>query len=176
MKREIFHGSTVEECINKACSELNIRKSDIKYEILEEKNSFFKKKARIAVEFEDKSNEKSVDGTVCVIDGKIIVTDPKEKGSFAKIIIPQNIFVTIDGVQAFGKKEINSSMNIKVKFDEVEKPTRKLNISITPDNLEVYVDINYINKNEFKLKDSPESNEILLEAEILKQEKPPFLH
>ncbi|MFL0251810.1 flagellar assembly protein A [Clostridium neuense] len=173
MNREIFNGSTVEECINKACNELNISKSDIKYEILEERNGIFKKKAQIAVEVEEEKDEKSVDGTACIINGKLIVTNPKENGDFAKIVIPQNIFVIIDGVQVFGKKEVNNSMNIKFKFDEIEKPTRKLNISITPDNLEAYIDISYVSKNEFKLKDVPESNEIILEPEVSKQQRPP---
>lgn len=173
MKREIFNGSTVEECINKACEELNIKRNDIKYKILMEKSGLFVKKAQIEVEVEDENHEDSIDGTVCVSDGKFIVTDPKGSGSFAKIIIPENIFVIIDGVQAFGKKEINSSMNIKYQFNEVEKPERRLNIDVTPDNLEVYVDISYINKNEFKIKDVSEGNEIFLEAEVLKQEVPP---
>lgn len=171
MKREIFNGSTVEECINKACHELSIKRSDIKYEILIEKKGVFIKKAQIAVEIQDDNG--NIDGTACVTDGKLIVVDPKGNGNFAKIIIPQNIFAVIDGVQVFGKKQINKSMNIKFKFDEVEKPMRKLNIDVTPDNLEVYIDINYVNKSEFKLKDVPQSNEILLEAEVLRSQKPP---
>lgn len=172
MEREIFNGSTVEECINKACEKLNIERNNIKYEVLMEKSGIFIKKAQIAVEVEDKNYKDGVDGTACVANGKIIVTDPKGNGSLAKIVIPENIFVIINGAQVFGKKEINSSMNIKIKFNEVEKPQRKLNISVTPDNLEVYVDISYINKNEFKLKDIPESNEIFLQAEVLKKENP----
>lgn len=174
MKREIFNGSTVEECINKACEELNIQKSDIKYQILMEKNGIFVKKAQIAVEFEDENYKDSIDGTVQIVAGKFVVTDPKGNGKFAKIIIPENIFVIIDGVQAFGKKEINSSMTIKFKFNQVEKPERRLNIEVSPDNLEVYVDISYVNKNEFKIKDAAPNNEILLEAEVVKQEKPPI--
>lgn len=173
MKREIFNGSTVEECINKACEELNIKRNDIKYEVLMKKSGLFVKKAQIEVEVEDESDEDSIDGTVCVSGGKFIVTDPKGSGSLAKIIIPENIFVIIDGVQAFGKKEINSLMNIKFQFNEIEKPERRLNINVTPDSLEVYVDISYVSKNQFKLKDIPKSNEILLEAEVIKQEKPP---
>jgi len=174
MKREIFSGSTVEECINMACEKLNITRDDIKYEVLMEKSGIFIKKAQIAVEVEDKIYKDSVDGTVCVVNGKLIVTDPKGNGNFAKILIPENIFVVVDGVQAFGKKEINSSMNIKIQFNEVEKPQRKLNISVTHDNLEAYIDISYVSKNKFKLKDAPESNEILLEAEVLKKENPPI--
>lgn len=173
MKREIFNGSTVEECVNKACKELNIKQGDIKYQVLMEKSGIFIKKAQIEVEVEEENHKNGIDGTVCVADGKFIITDPKGNGSFAKIIIPENIFVIIDGAQVFGKKEVNSSMNIKYQFNEVEKPQRRLNIDVTSDNLEVYVDITYINKNKFKIKDAPKSNEIFLKAEVLKQENSP---
>lgn len=171
MKKEIFNGSTVEECINKACHELSIKRSDIKYEVLIEKKGVFIKKAQIAVEIQN--NKGDIDGTASVVDGKLIVTDPKENGNFAKIVIPENIFVVIDGVEVFGRKEINKSMDIKFKFDEVEKPMRKLNINVTPDNLEVYIDINYVNKIEFKLKDVPQNNEITLETDVLRSQNPP---
>lgn len=42
MKKEIFNGSTVDDCIMQACRKYNLTKDDIKYEVIEEKREYLK--------------------------------------------------------------------------------------------------------------------------------------
>ncbi|WP_234119554.1 flagellar assembly protein A [Clostridium hydrogenum] len=173
MKKQSFTGSTVEECIKNACMELSIKEEELKYEVVYKKTGLFRKKAEILVELEEKNsnqeeNEKSSsNGTVTILNGQIQVKDPINNGKQATINIPGNINVSIDGVQVSGRKEINSSSVVEVSFKTIEKPQRILKISVSPDKSEAYLDIEYVNKKELKLKDQPEANSIFLESEVI---------
>lgn len=180
MKKQSFTGSTVEECIKNACMELSIKEEKLKYEVVYKKTGLFRKKAEILVELEEKINnqeeneENLSNGTVTVLNGKIKVKDPINNGKQATINIPGNINVSIDGVQVSGRKEVSSSNVVEVGFKTVEKPQRILKISVSPDKLEAYLDIEYVNKKEFKLKDQPEANSIFLESEVTNTQEPPI--
>ncbi|KHD38368.1 hypothetical protein NL50_02350 [Clostridium acetobutylicum] len=177
MEREVFNGSTIDECIEKACNKYNVLKEDIKYEVIEVKNGIFKKKASIAVEIVDKSENKESedkkDGTIQILDGKIVVKDPAEGGKSATIVVPKNIGVKVNDKDVKDSSEVCSSSNIEVVFQEIEKPERRINISTSPDKMNAYISISYINKKVYKLKDAESSNKVVLESEVLRVEKPP---
>lgn len=176
MDKEIISGTTVEECLEKACSKYNLSKNNIKYEVIEVKNGLFKKRASIEVEIVDNSNEENnkKDGNVEILNGKINVKDPEEGGECAKIVVPSNIGVQINGKEVKGTGEIYNSSDIEIYFHEIEKPERKVAINTSPDKMNAYISINYVNKNVYKLKDALASNKVVLESEILRIEKPPM--
>lgn len=183
MESEIFTGSTVEECIEKACSKLHTSKDKLRYEVLKEKHGLFKKTAEISVKLENteekdlgKADDKLkqvLNGTVCIKDGKIIVKDSKESGKPAKVSIPSNIDVVIDGKHVSGTQEVYASNIIEVYFEEIEKPQRRMDIVVSSNKLEVYAGIEYVKKNHFKLQDAEEANVVFLKEEVFKTEAPP---
>ncbi|PJI09810.1 MULTISPECIES: flagellar assembly protein A [Clostridium] len=180
MKNEIFNGSTVDDCIVQACKKYNLTKADIKYEVIEEKRGIFKKKASIKVQIIDKNNKnkelqhENSNGTIQVLNSKIIVKDPKEGGNNAVIVVPKNINVKIDGKEVTGENEVSSSNIIEIYFHEIEKPERRADISVSSDKMSAYVNITYTNKNIYKLKDTKPSARVVLQEEILRTEKPPI--
>ncbi|NYC93841.1 Jag N-terminal domain-containing protein [Clostridium acetobutylicum] len=129
MEREVFNGSTIDECIEKACNKYNVLKEDIKYEVIEVKNGIFKKKASIAVEIVDKSenkeSENKKDGTIQILDGKIVVKDPVEGGKSATIVVPKNIGVKVNDKDVKDSSEVCSSSNIEVVFSGNRKTGKK---------------------------------------------------
>lgn len=181
MKKEIFNGSTVDDCIMQACRKYNLTKDDIKYEVIEEKKGIFKRRASIEVQVINKDNENKglqhenhdSNGTVQILNSKIIVKNSEKNGNNAVIVVPKNIDAKIDGKEVTGENEVSSSNIIEIYFHENEKPERKTDISVSPDKMNAYMNITYTNKNIYKLKDVKPSHRVILEEEILRTEKPP---
>lgn len=189
--KKVYCESTVEKCLHAASDELNIPIEEMKYTVLEEKKSFFKKKAKIEVEFfDEKSNGKEFknledveikencdldnenDGTIEIIDGKIIITNPEEGGKPAAILVGNDIKVLVDGLEIKGKKEVFKENEIEVIFNEING-SRELKIDLSESYMEAYATINYKPKYEYKLKDRKKNGTAILEAEIESQINPP---
>lgn len=185
MEKQVFTGSTVEECIKNACTKLKLKEENLRYTIISKKTGFFRKKVEISVELneelknkeeivEDSSNLKVEDGTVIVSNGQFKVKDPINGGRPAVISVPKNISISIDGVQVTGRKEVNGSNIIEVFFETIEKPQRILKISVSPNKCEAYLDVEYISRKEYRLKDHEEANVVFLEREVINTQKPPL--
>lgn len=54
MGKKLFQGSTVDECIKIALAELNISKDNLKYEIIEEKKDFSRKRQSLKLKLKKK--------------------------------------------------------------------------------------------------------------------------
>ncbi|MCY6959532.1 flagellar assembly protein A [Clostridium brassicae] len=200
MAEKIFCGKALDECLELASSELNISKENIQYEIIENKQRFFKRKVSIKVNvYEDElsfnkdesdkkeSNEEDLkiqdlehkktkvqNGKIKVENGKIIVKDPKEDGRPAILRVPKgNMKVLVDNVEVDYQKEVYEESNIEVIFEE-SVAQRIMNISISPDNMKVFINISYVPKKTYKLKDSKEEIQLTLENEVDKIENPPL--
>ncbi|PRR79379.1 hypothetical protein CLLI_08590 [Clostridium liquoris] len=115
-------------------------------------------------------NEKS--GKVKVENGNIIVTNPKQDGLPAFIIIDPSMKIIIDGKQAVGKVEVYEESSIEICLEEIP-PTRHLDISTTNEKMECYMTLTYSPGNIYALKDSKESNSISLEKILKAQKMPP---
>ncbi|WML35520.1 flagellar assembly protein A [Clostridium sp. OS1-26] len=204
--KKLYTESSLEKCIETASEGLGISKESLKYEIVEQKKSLFRKKVTIQVELEDEmkierkkddenynlekleiidkdlksSNEieeyveiNENDGTVSIIQGKIVVTNPKEGGDPARIILKdKNIKVIVDGVELSGQKSVFEESNIVVIFEET-KATRELNISLNNNKLEAYASVTYTPQNIYKLKDKNKSKKLTLEVEVESEIHPP---
>lgn len=189
--KKIYCESTVEKCLQAASEELNISVDNLKYTVLEEKKSFFKKKATIEVELFDENigqeedektentkNEQQYlqlnksDGSIEVIDGNIIVSNPEEGGRPATILVGNDVKVIIDGLEVKGKKEIFKENNIEVLFDETTA-FRELKIDLSEDYMEAYATINYKPQYKYKLKDKKKGSTAILDLEIESEINPP---
>lgn len=189
--KKVYCESTVEKCLHAASGELNIPVEEIKYTILEEKKSFFKRKAIVEVEFfDEKPDENEIknldeveskenyvsdnenDGTVEIIDGKIIITDPQEGGKPGAILVGNDIKVSVDGLEIKGKKEVFKENEIEVIFNETTG-ARELKIDLAESYMEAYATIDYKPQYRYKLKDKKKNETAILEAEIESQINPP---
>lgn len=169
----IFSGTSLDECLEKASQELNIPKENLKYEVLEERKVLFKKFVKISVEVNadiESDNEKAIppliapnDGTVKVFDGVITIKDPKEGGRPATLAATKNVKLLINGAEVKTKTEVYENSSIEVILDEIE-PKKKIDVTITEDKMEAYLTINYVCGRIFKLKDCVEQNNIILDA------------
>lgn len=189
--KKVYSESTVEKCLQAASEELNISVDDLKYTVLEEKKSFFKKKATIEVEIFDENiveeedgksenikNEQQHlqlnenDGTIEVMDGNIVISNPEEGGKPATILVGNDVKVIVDGLEVKGKKEIFKQNNVEVVFDETTS-FRELKIDLSESYMEAYATINYKPQYKYKLKDKRKGSTAILETEIESEINPP---
>lgn len=183
--KKVYSQSTIEKCLEAASQDLSIPVKQLKYEILEEKRFLFKKKVTIEVdipeediEFENMEykqddpqvNEK--DGSIKIVDGQIIVKNPKEGGNPAVIIVGNELKVIVDGNEVKGKEEVFEESKIEVKFDEAV-PVRELKITLSEDYMEAHALILYKPQLVYKLKDKKENISMILETEVVSQIDPP---
>jgi len=181
---KIFNGTTVKECIEIACKELNVEKEQINYKVLEEKKGLLRRSASIMVDIPDADTPDMPgtpdtlkinlnDGTIKVSDGKIFVTNPSGEGRRAEIIPSSLVALKINGEVVREKREVAESDIIEYFFEE-NVPSRKMNINIAPDKMEAYVTIKYSPKVIYKLKDLEKSNRGVLECIIADKVWPPM--
>lgn len=175
MGKKQYNASTVDECLSLASNDLKIPIENIKYEILSEKKSFFKKHVEIEVDYEEKAKINVIDennGTVAVVDGEIIIKNPKGNGKNAIISAAPEVYLTVNGERVTTKVEVNEKSDIEVYFDE-SKASRVLNI-ITGDNkMEAFASIKYAPEFTYKLKEAKPSNFLTLNRDIKCKDMPP---
>lgn len=178
-----YTGSSLKECIEEASKAFGVKKDKLKYEVIEEKKGFFKKKVSILVnvlamnEIKDVEKSKKVkvqenNGSVTVQNGKIIVKDPKNNGEFAMLIPSSQVKLIIDGEEKTSKTYIKNENKIQIIIEEGPIAQRKLDIAISPSCIEAYVTIKYTSKIIKILKDMPESKTITLTTEKGDEEYP----
>lgn len=104
-----------------------------------------------------------VHGTVCVRDGKVMVTDPKNDGSYATILIPENplIQIYVDGERVFGEMVVNESSSIEIRILS-EEPSISYDAIVTGDELSVLVRANVTRGRNVYLDDVPPRRQLVL--------------
>ncbi len=188
--KKIYEKSSLEKCLKSACDDLCICKEEVNYKILEEKRHMFRKRVVIEVQVDDENDNKDKckiekdenceetfkldekEGTVKIVEGKIIVKNPKEDGVPASILVGNEIKVLVDGEEVKGKKEIFEENKIEAIFDE-SKAHRELKIDISEDCMEAYANIEYKPEKIYMLKDSEESKSLFLRTDVIKEINPP---
>jgi len=154
-----FSATSVDECLEKASSELNISKEALKYRVTKEEKKFFKKKVEIEI-IESEENENNNDKNEAIDNlkeeqeiedtkeflgakveaGKIIVTDSKNEDDIITIKACPGVNLYINGQISNQITPVTSKDKIEYKFDEIE-PVRSADISITTNRMEAYVNI-----------------------------------
>lgn len=175
MVKKQYNASTVDECLELASNDLKVPVENIKYEILSEKKGLFKRHVEIEVEYEEKPKIDTVDennGTVQVIDGEIIIKNPRENGKNAIIAATPEVYLTVNGERVTTKAEVNEESEIEVYFDE-SKASRVLNIITSENKMEAFASIKYAPEFTYKLKDTEVSNFLTLIRDIKCKDMPP---
>lgn len=170
MNKKIFTAKTLDECLDMAASQLKIKKEELKYEIIECKKGFFNKKISISVETEKsvKEMKENKNGTIKVDGGKIIVKNPKEGGVPAFIKPSKLVGILVNNNEIKSRIEVFEDTTIEVIFQK-NTAERRLNISISQDNMEAYISIKYVAENTYILKNTEERNELDIEIELKEQ-------
>lgn len=175
-----YTASTIQQCLEKASKELNVNIDKLNYEVLEEKNSFFKKRAEILVKnIKDEEvkkplhrNEDSKNGSARVENSKIIVTDPLEGGRPAILKSGEGIKLYVNGDEVNNSCEVFEKDNIECIIYE-EEAKRILNIRVSPDEMTAFIDVQFTSYKKGKLKDSAQNNELTLRREVEEEKFPP---
>lgn len=196
--KNVFKGLSLKKCINDACRQFNIDEKDLEYKVIDEKEGIFIKWVSIEAwpkeELKNDLNEKNIetkeksdmeeeiydsyvttkenDGTVEIKDGKVIVTNPKEEGKPACILVPSDICLLVDGEAVKGKVYVYENSNIEFRYEE-ENPKRQMDIIISNDAMEAYMSIKYIPENIYRLEDCPKRNTIEIDKTLCSQKFPP---
>jgi len=193
----LFSGSSVEECIEKASKSLNIKKEELKYNIIKDEKHFFKRSVQIEMiedrveEFKENDNyimnneENNIKSTsnsdtrksslnfgAKVENGKIIVNDFEDEGTLITIEPCKEVVLIIDGVECNFKTPVSSDETIEYKFVEQEA-IRNVNIGITSNRLEAYITMKLTPQDEFELLDSQYEKNLKLRVRKIGQKYPP---
>ena len=186
-----FSGTSLEECIEKASFKLNISKESLKYRVTKEEKRFFKKIFEIEIlndnldgeikleekeieEIEEKienEEEISVKETfgAKVEDGKIIITDSKNNDEIITIKSCPGVNLFVNGEKSDLITIVTSKDKIEYKFEEIE-PIRNVNISITTDKMEAYINIESSSKHIYKLVDQEYHKNLILTKKKVSEE------
>lgn len=165
-----FSATSIEKCLEKAASQLDIDKDSIKYKVIKEERRLFKKVVEIEIiEYEDKDiikaekNEikdydrqevvkKTLDAGAKIKDGKIIVTNFPDNKDIITIKPCDGVILLVNGQQCKDITPVTEQDKIEYKFEE-EIAIRDINISITLDKMEAYITTKCIPQKIYKLED-----------------------
>ena len=164
-----FSATSLDECLEKASSKLNISKETLKYRVTKEEKRFFKKIVEIEIiEDEVKEDGNTIDSKeerisqnlekenetvgVKVQDGKIIVTESDNSEDIITIKSCAGVVLLVNDQIVNQATPVTSKDKIEYKFDEVE-PVRNIDLSITNDKMEAYINIKSTPIHVFKLED-----------------------
>lgn len=111
-------------------------------------------------------------GVISVINGDIIIKDPKNNGKKAKILPSEGVILKVNNERVLKQCEVVSSDIIDIEFEEATAK-RKMNINVDPSKITATININYVPKEIFKLKDMVESQVLILEREEKERAFPP---
>ncbi|MDP4088239.1 MAG: FapA family protein [Bacillota bacterium] len=170
MGSRIFKGSSLEECLQKACTDMNLKPENLEYKVVEEKKGLFKKTITISVK-ETCNEPSSIDGKVFVHDGKIFVKDPEEKGKPASLSAEEGIILTVNGEVVKDRVKVVQGDTISYTLEEKEAQ-RTLDIKIKENGLEAYLSIVYVPKARHRLKETSEMSDLVLKKEVMEETFP----
>lgn len=182
-----FSAASLEECIEKASFELNIPKENLKYMVTKQEKRFFKKIVEIEI-IEGKNDNISQDGEekvekkgykqenlqlfgAKVEDGKIIVTDSPNQDEIITIKTCPGVNLYINGQIAEQITPVSSKDKIEYKFDNLES-TRNLEIEITNDKMEAYINLRSIPARIYKLVNQEYHKNLTLEKKKVEDKYP----
>jgi uncharacterized protein (DUF342 family) len=177
-----FSATSLDECLEKASSELNISKESLKYRVTKEEKKFFKKKIEIEIiENEMNLQEKEIDKSfkekndgfgAKVENGKIIIKESENSDEVITINPCQGMVLLIND-QIFNQiTPVTAKDKIEYKFDEIE-PVRSVDISISNNKMEAYINIKSTPAHVYKLEDEEYCKNLTLIKKKISDKYPP---
>jgi len=183
-----FSGTSLEECIEKASTELTISKEALKYRVTKEEKRFFKKKVEIEILNENKNTEMKLEEKEIIVeeqkkenkqvfgakveDGKIIITESENEDEIITIKSCPGVNLFINGEKSDLITIVTCKDKIEYKFEQIQ-PMRNIDISITNDKMEAYINISSISKHIYELDDQGYHKNLTLTKKKVGDEYPP---
>lgn len=115
--------------------------------------------------------EENCDGTVAVIDGKLIVKNPVGLGKYPTISPGPAVKVIANGHPVSDIEIVTENTHLEVSIQD-EEPESDFQIVISEDELDAYCSILYRPGKRYRLADQDEKNHLLLRAEVTAQIRP----
>lgn len=157
-----YYGKTLEEALENAKNETSRNIDEMIYEIIEQKNSLFKKQVTIEIKgFKER-------GQIGIKNGQIVYY-PKEL--LPSIIPGEGVKVIVNNKVITNKTDIKETDEIIIEVENKEA-NRNIEINISKDNMQAFLKVLYKPKVIYKLKDKEPSSELLIEAEKFSEEFP----
>jgi len=180
-----FSGTSLDECLEKASFELNISKEALKYRVIKEEKKFFRKKIEIEI-IEVAENKINIEEKEIIEElpevkekfgakiesGKIIITESKNKDEIITIKTCPGVILIINGQKCDGITPVTSRDKIEYKFEESES-TRNINISITDDKMEAYIDIKSTPSHVYELVNQEYQKNLIIKRKNADNKYPP---
>ncbi len=188
-------GSSIDNCLQKACTQYGWKRENIKYKVTKNEKHFFKR--IVEIEIEDRPKviiEENIPETsekeeikekrpaefpknknnhgAKVENGKIIVSDFDDDTTLITVEPCENVILFVNGSQSNFATPVSSTDEITYEFVE-DEAVRDVKIGITTDKLEAYVTINYSPQNEYELVDCDFTQKLKLETRKIGQKMPP---
>ncbi|MGM0549103.1 MAG: flagellar assembly protein A [Bacillota bacterium] len=105
----------------------------------------------------------NLDGTIEIKNAKVIVTDPKGDGRFARIKAGKEVEVYLDSEKITDESIVFSDSKIEIK--KIEQAAQKnLNLKFTNNAIQAYLEVQIEPAYELEIKDQPPSNLVVVEA------------
>lgn len=132
----------------------------------ERKNSNSSLTAGLPVIRDSKKIPAMVHGKAGVRDGKVVITDPQNDGSYATIVVPSNpmIAVFVNGKQEHGEVVLTQSQRVDVKFSSVE-PSVTYEAIVSDSEMNVTVQAKVTKGVKLSLRDCEPSRHLVLTVE-----------
>ena len=180
-----FSASSIDRCLEKASSQLNVSKESLKYRILKEERRFLKKIVEIEIleeeqknDIEAKENEikddkkKVLEAGAKVEAGKIVIKNFKGNSDIITIKSCNGVKLLINGEECNYITPVTEEDTIEYKFEE-ENAIRDINVSITTDKMEAYVTMKYKPQIIYKLLDQEYCKNLTLKKVKISEKYPP---
>jgi uncharacterized protein (DUF342 family) len=184
-----FSATSVDECLEKASSELNISKEALKYRVTKEEKGFFRKKVEIEI-VENEENVENVDKVIEEFDeeqenegveesfgakveaGRIVVTDSQNESEIITIKSCSGVNLYVNDQLVNQITPVTSKDKIEYKFEEIE-PVRTIDISITNNRMEAYANIKSTPIHTYKLEEQGYRKNLTLTKKKVGDKYPP---
>ena len=191
-----FSATSLDECLEKASSELNISKEALKYRVTKDEKRFFKRKVEIEVieneinieekeinieeteknieekEIVENSVEEKEDFGAKVEDGKIIIKESENKANIITINPCPGVVLIINDQICDKVTPVTEKDKIEYEFDKVE-PVRSIDISITNNKMEAYISIKSTPVNVYKLENQEYHRNLTIIKKRVEKKYPP---
>ncbi|KNZ69801.1 hypothetical protein Tfer_1411 [Thermincola ferriacetica] len=118
------------------------------------------------------SSTENQDGSVCVKNGKIIISYPKGTGKYASVSPGDGVMFLVNGMEVGDKVLLTEDIHLQIVFDE-EKPQSNLEITISDDGLEAYLTVQRQPYRKYRLADQEASQHLVLKKEVVEEILPP---
>lgn len=179
-----FSATSLEDCLEKASSELNISKESLNYKIIKEEKGFFKKKVEIEIIIEEKEaeiepkesdiNSKEIEEFGAKVEGgKIIIKENKNEDVIITLKPCQGLKLLINGERVDQITPVTSKDKIEYEFEKVE-PIRNIDVTISKDKMEAYVNMKSIPEHVYELTDQGYHRNLTLAKKKVREKYPPY--